>query len=106
MSRIRVERTQKLLPTEAVGIANILEGGIADVDNYLKGRLPIINCVCGAEILLVPDLQAMNRAIRTHVAGHRKTEIRNALKNEIKPSKVNELLSQFTIIKMSEQNAT
>ena len=72
MSRTRFERLQRLLPIEASGVANDLEGDIAVADNYLKERLPIINCECGTEILVVPDLQAMNRAIKTHAAQHRK----------------------------------
>ena len=74
MSRNRVERIQKLCSTESAIIANILEGKNANADSYLKERLPIINCDCGAEILVVPDLQAMNRAIKAHVAEHRKKE--------------------------------
>jgi hypothetical protein len=37
-----------------------------------KTRLPIIKCVCGFEILLVPDLKAMDRAIKNHVTDHKK----------------------------------
>jgi hypothetical protein len=33
--------------------------------------MPTIRCVCGCEILVVPDLKAMNRAIKNHVAEHR-----------------------------------
>ena len=105
MSRTRVERTQKMLPTEEVGIANILEGENADADEHLKERLPLISCECGAEILVVPDLQAMNRAIKTHVAQHRKRE-RTAQSNVITSSKISQLLSQLTLIKMGEQNDT
>jgi hypothetical protein len=32
-----------------------------------KKRMPIIKCICGTEILVVPDLKAMNRAIENHV---------------------------------------
>jgi hypothetical protein len=35
-----------------------------------KKRMPIVRCICGSEILVVPDLKAMNRAIRNHVAEH------------------------------------
>jgi len=52
MSRTIVERTQKMLPTEEVGIANILECENADADKHLKERLPLISCECGAEILV------------------------------------------------------
>ncbi len=35
--------------------------------------MPTLKCMCGAEILSVPDLKAMNRAIEEHIAEHRKT---------------------------------
>ena len=105
MSKTRFEKLQRLLPTEAMRGANFLEGNLAQSDNYLKERLPIINCECGAEILVIPDLQAMDRAIKTHAAKHGRKK-RNIQKNEISPSKVSEVLSQLTIIKMSEHNNT
>lgn len=37
-----------------------------------KNRMPIVKCVCGSEILVVPDLKAMNQAINKHVAEHKK----------------------------------
>jgi hypothetical protein len=33
-------------------------------------KMPIYHCSCGAEILVVPDLAAMNRAIQKHVGHH------------------------------------
>jgi hypothetical protein len=96
---------QKMFLTEAVGIANILERENADADKHLKERLPIINCECGAEILVVPDLQAMNRAIKNHVAEHRKRE-RTTHKNVITSSKISQLLNLRTLIKMSELKDT
>jgi hypothetical protein len=105
LSRSRVEKHQKLLPPEAQGTGNIPGGKITDADNFLKERLPIINCECGAEILVVPDLQAMNRAIKTHADKHRK-KTRNTQKKQIAPNKVIELLSQLTIIEMSKQKYT
>ena len=33
-----------------------------------------IRCVCGSRILGVPDLKAMNRAIRNHVAEHKQPD--------------------------------
>jgi hypothetical protein len=67
----------------------------------LKENLPLITCDCGAKILLVPDLQAMNLAIKTHVAEHRKKG-RNA-QEKVKTSKnISQLLTQLTLIKMSE----
>jgi hypothetical protein len=35
--------------------------------------MPTIKCECGAKILVVPDLKAMNKAIRNHIAKHKKT---------------------------------
>jgi hypothetical protein len=35
-----------------------------------KNRMPIVRCLCGSEILVVPDSKAMNRAIRNHLAEH------------------------------------
>ena len=40
---------------------------------YRKG-MPTIKCVCGLRILVVPDLKAMNRAIKNHVAEHKKAD--------------------------------
>jgi DNA-binding NarL/FixJ family response regulator len=41
-----------------------------------RGRsasMPIIKCVCGDQILVIPDLYAMNQAIENHVTKHRRT---------------------------------
>jgi hypothetical protein len=37
-----------------------------------KTRLHIIKCACGFEVLVVPDLKAMDRAIKNHAAKHKK----------------------------------
>jgi hypothetical protein len=42
-----------------------------------KTCMPIIKCVCGFEILVVPDLKAMSRAIKNHVAEHKKVNERS-----------------------------
>ena len=36
-----------------------------------KFDLPILKCGCGAKILLVPDLAAMDRALKRHMADHK-----------------------------------
>jgi hypothetical protein len=105
MSTTKFLKIQEMLPSNAVGTTNILERENADLDKRLKERLPIISCECGAEILVVPDLQAMNRAIKTHVAEHRKRE-RTAKRNMVRSSKISQLLSQLTLIKASEENGT
>ena len=40
-----------------------------------KKSMSTIRCVCGFEILVVPDLKAMDRAIKNHVANHKKASI-------------------------------
>ncbi len=40
---------------------------------YQKG-IPTIRCVCGLRILIVPDLKAMNRAIKNHLAEHEQAD--------------------------------
>ena len=37
-----------------------------------KTSMPIIKCACNFEILVVPDLKAMDRAIQNHAAQHKK----------------------------------
>jgi hypothetical protein len=103
LNRTRAKRTQKLLPIEETETATILDGKSAPADARLKEGLPIISCECGAEILVLPDLKAMNRAIKTHVVEHRKNQRHNK-KNLSTPGKISELLSQLTLIKMSQQN--
>jgi hypothetical protein len=39
-----------------------------------KKGMPTIRCVCGTRILVVPDLKAMNRAIKNHVAEHKQAD--------------------------------
>ena len=34
--------------------------------------MPVFNCQCGIKILIVPDLPAMNKAIRNHIIEHKK----------------------------------
>lgn len=35
-----------------------------------KKGMPIIRCLCGTRILVVPDLKAMNCAIKNHINEH------------------------------------
>jgi hypothetical protein len=102
MTQTRIEKL-KLLPTEAVRIADTLEGKNANLDMQLKERMPIIKCDCGTEILLLPDLHAMDRAINTHVTEHRKKG-RNGMKNIEASSNICQILSQRSISKISELN--
>jgi len=40
-------------------------------DNRIR-RMPSIECTCGERILVVPDLEEMNKAIAQHLSVHRK----------------------------------
>lgn len=40
--------------------------------NGTHKKMPIFRCSCGAKILVVPDLQAMDRAMKNHSIEHRK----------------------------------
>lgn len=31
--------------------------------------MPVVKCPCGFELLVVPDLRAMDKALKNHVAG-------------------------------------
>jgi hypothetical protein len=101
MCPTRNEKLQKLLTAEAVEIAKGIESKQPNTDKGSKERLPNINCDCGAEILLLPDLQAMNRAIKTHVNEHQK-KAKNK-NNVITYSNISQLLSQLSLRKINEQ---
>ena len=94
MSADRFKKTQKISATKAVGTANVLEQENAGAELYLKEGLPLIKCECGAEILVVPDLRAMNRAINTHVAKHKQRE-RTDKKNVVSSNKICERLTDL-----------
>jgi hypothetical protein len=99
MHPTRNEKLQKLLAAEAVEIVKEFESKQDDKD--AKERLPIIYCDCGAEILLLPDLQAMNRAIKTHVTEHQnKAKNKN---NVITYGNISQLLSQLSLRKINAQ---
>ncbi len=40
----------------------------------VKKGMPTIRCICGMRILVVPDLKAMNRAIKNHLAEHQQAD--------------------------------
>jgi hypothetical protein len=40
--------------------------------NVAGGKMPVYICDCGTRILIVPDVSAMNEAIRNHLDIHRK----------------------------------
>jgi hypothetical protein len=64
---------------------------------YNKG-MPTIKCVCGTRILVVPDLKAMNRAVKNHIAEHKKADFGLALES------LEEFLTEQILIEASKMN--
>ena len=101
-----MNKVRKLMPIAVAKIADPSEEDKnAQSFKLLEEHLPLITCDCGAQILLVPDFRAMNLAIKAHVGEHRKKG-RNAQGKENTSLYISQLLSQLTLIKMSEINGT
>jgi hypothetical protein len=62
-----------------------------------KIRMPIVRCVCGSEILVVPDLKAMNRAISNHIFEHRQAGYSS--------EKISDFLTEQILIAASKKQA-
>jgi hypothetical protein len=77
----------------------------AQLYKHLKEPLPLITCNCGKEILLVPDIRAMDLAIKNHVAKHTKKS-RNVQEKVNTSGNISQLLSQLTLTKISEIKST
>jgi len=63
-----------------------------------KKGMPTIRCVCGTIILILPDLKAMNRAIKNHVAEHKQADY------GLIPDFLEEFLTEQVLIAASEIN--
>ena len=40
-------------------------------EEYLPSKMQIFHCSCGEDILIVPDVKAMNTALKNHLTRHR-----------------------------------
>jgi hypothetical protein len=67
-----------------------------------KKGMPTIRCVCGCEILVVPDLKAMTRAIKHHVAQHKQAKDGSAW--ILTFGSLTEILTEQVLIEASEIN--
>lgn len=65
----------------------------------------IIRCECGAEILLIPDIKEMERAINKHAKLHAKKE-RNTEKAIAVFEQIQDYLVQQVLITASEKKRT
>jgi hypothetical protein len=54
-------------------------------------NLPVIKCECGAEILLIPQVELMGKAINSHVEEHRAT-VSDPIKAEFLAKRIEDLL--------------
>ena len=96
-----VVKIRKLISTETSTKSVTEENTNAQSYKRLKEHLPLITCDCGAEILLVPDLDAMNLAIEAHVAQHRNNRT-DAQGKENASGSIGHRLSQLVLMKLSE----
>jgi hypothetical protein len=105
MSRTRIQKIGSPLLLRQKKLCNLPKNKSTDTSKFLKQSLQVITCECGTDILIVPDLQAMNHAIKAHVKEHRKKE--DPLKRTMEPSSnINELLLKLLLKKISNQNVT
>jgi hypothetical protein len=51
---------------------NKVDSKIKNPINKSRKKMLVFNCPCGAKILIVPDLPAMNKAIENHLKEHKK----------------------------------
>jgi hypothetical protein len=59
-----------------------------------KGGLPLIRCFCGTEILIVPSIEQMNRAIENHVKNHKRKMKDSKRAKEAEAQIIREFLSE------------
>lgn len=63
--------------------------------------LPIIICSCGAEILLIPNVKEMNKAIEAHIEEHTK-KINSAKEAEAEAERIRDDLIVKVLEKASQ----
>ncbi|MCW4000669.1 MAG: hypothetical protein NWE93_10555 [Candidatus Bathyarchaeota archaeon] len=63
--------------------------------------LPLIECCCGAKILLIPNVKLMSKAIEDHVLLHIK-EIKSEKEAEAEAERVRDDLTAKVLIRASE----
>jgi hypothetical protein len=101
MVQTEIEK-QEVLSNESKETVNNSKDKNFGTSAHLNERLPTIKCDCGEEILLLPDLQAMNNAIKNHAFEHFK-EVRID-KNKSAIDNISDILSRRVIEKIGEQN--
>jgi hypothetical protein len=100
MSFTKFTKRQNPALNDMVGVAKSSGDKTSSIELCQKERLPLIKCECGTEILLLPDLKAMDRAINAHIAEHRKKG--NNPSKAATSSRISQLLAQLSLRKASE----
>jgi hypothetical protein len=67
-----------------------------------KERLPTVKCTCGVEILLVPNVMVMSKAIETHAEKHKK-KIKDPKEAEAEADRVRDELITQVLGKASDE---
>lgn len=88
-SKNRVSKTR--MQTLSQRAKEVTEGKTGSQRQDLKECLNCIECECGELIVLLPDLNAMNRSIEAHIAQHIRKEKEQG-KATVKPTNVRQNL--------------
>jgi hypothetical protein len=67
----------------------------------IKNAGPLIQCECGFEILLIPDLKKLAKAIEDHAAEHAKKE-KNPAKAELEKERIIDDLTAHALNRAAE----
>jgi len=73
--------------------------GKVNVD--VDATLPVIECFCGAKILMIPNVKEMSKAIEAHAEEHAK-KCKTAKEKEVEAEKVQDHLIMELLSKASE----
>ena len=63
-------------------------------NHSLKSHLPIITCECGYEIILLPDLKAMDQAIQNHLLEHKNRDAKDAKNKRVEGTLISQIFEK------------
>ena len=85
-----------------------MAGEVADLRNRFsskdqaKGKLNVVRCECGFEILLVPSVKLMSDAIEAHAQTHQR-RIKDAAEAEAEAERIRSYLTERVFQEASKQ---
>jgi hypothetical protein len=56
---------------QITNIQKVKHQNVKDAPKASNMKMPIFSCSCGSKILIVPDLSAMNKAVKNHIRQHK-----------------------------------